>query len=145
MQKRTWRKKGFTLIELTVVIAVLAIISTVIVTFSSLISAQVTRSNARADFLRYSSAFKTDLQTAFAEFDSDTVFTVSIDNENNVLSFGDDNKFVFDAYGEFSLSVETKENSSLLKCIMKNQSLGLEQTFLISSRCGARFMIGGSV
>ena len=164
MQNQKWRKKGFTLIELTVVIAVLAIISTVIVAFSSLVSAQVTRSNARADFLKHAASLKSDLQTAFAEFDApNTTFNVAVDNENNVISFSfnanqngesqtqtQTQTFSFADYGEFTFSVFVQEQDeqgasagspSLLKCVMKNQSLGVKQTFLISSRCGAAFAV----
>ena len=138
MQRKKWQKKGFTLIELTVVIAVLAIISTVIVAFSSLISAQVTRNNARADFLKHSAQFKTDLQEEFALFDSpNTTFTVTVDNENNVLKFSETQTFSFSAYGEFELSVSA--NGSLLKCELKNSALQVTQTFVLSSRCGASF------
>ena len=150
MHNQKWRKKGFTLIELTVVIAVLAIISTVIVAFSSLVSAQVTRSNARADFLKHAASLKTDLQTAFAEVDAPKKFFVAVDNENNVISFqqdenGEAQTFSFADYGEFEFSVFVQEENtgsrSLLKCVMQNQSLGAKQTFLISSRCGAEFAI----
>ena len=151
MHNQKWRKKGFTLIELTVVIAVLAIISTVIVAFSSLVSAQVTRSNARADFLKHAASLKTDLQTAFAEVDApETTFFVAVDNENNVISFqqdenGEAQTFSFADYGEFEFSVFVQDlgagSRSLLKCVMQNQSLGAKQTFLISSRCGSNFAI----
>ena len=143
MKKRIWRKKGFTLIELTVVIAVLAIISTVIVTFSSMIAAQVTRNNARANFLNDAHAFKMDLQTSFAQWDEETAFTLTVDNQNKAISFNSgekNNTFSFAEYGEFTLSLMA-QGGGLLKCIMKNPRLGLEQTFLLSSRCGARFTV----
>jgi len=142
MQRKKWQKKGFTLIELTVVIAVLAIISTVIVAFSSLISAQVTRNNARADFLKHAADFKTELQEQFALFDRSATFTVVVDNENNVLQFsqtesGETHTFSFSTYGEMELRVLT--SGSLLKCELKNSALQVTQTFVISSRCGAIF------
>lgn len=145
MQRKKWRKKGFTLIELTVVIAVLAIISTVIVAFSSLISAQVNRNNARADFLKHSVDFKTDIQEQFALFDRpDTTFYVTVDNENNLLSFNESKTqtFSFSTYGELELRVST--NGSLLKCELFNSTLQVTQTFVISSRCGATFQTGVS-
>ena len=66
-------KRGFTLVELVVVMALLAILATMIVTFSGLMSDFVAKEQAEYDFLEDVSVLKESLSNWIAENDVDKV------------------------------------------------------------------------
>lgn len=123
MKKRAiHNRQGFTLVELTIVMAITAIISVMIVSFSALISAQVKKNNLRADFLESVISLRSDLQKEFAKKDSPT-----LDLENHGLSF-DKEKYVYIDDVTFST------NGKILKVTVENETLGEEQSFILISK-----------
>ncbi len=114
--------RGFTLIELTIVMAITAIISVMIVSFSVLISAQVKKNNLRADFLEAVIALRSDLQKEFAEIDPP-----ALDLENPGLSFS------LESY-EYIDDVTFSTNGKILKVTVENETLGEEQSFILISK-----------
>jgi prepilin-type N-terminal cleavage/methylation domain-containing protein len=146
MRKNILRqRRGVTLVELTAVMAITAIISLMIVSFSTLISAQVKRNDARADFLQDVSTFRVATQQQFSawesEVDAPDSFTVSVDEENKTISFAD-NILSFSDYATID-GVAVEWQGSLLKIIVTNEDLKAEQSFLLISHCGANFTKGG--
>ena len=157
------QRRGFTLVELTIVLTVMAIISSMIVSFSVLISAQVNKNDARADFLEQTATFRTQIQQEFATIDAaNTKFEVSVD-ENSVnfkeVSFEEDTQIEsvavqpndnllkievsFEQHTQIeSVAVEVhpnEPNSNLLKITIISESLKERQSFLLFSHCGATF------
>ena len=142
------------MLELTIVLALLTIVSTMIVSFSALVSNQVKRDNARADFISAASDCKFDLLTEFAEIDapSDTAFVVTI--TGGVLSFDGREMLDFNKYypditecrigGSEDIEKDGVKTSTLLKIILINENTDQELSFLITSRCGATFVYGGA-
>ena len=122
-------KRGFTLVELTIVMAISAIISVMIVSFSVLISAQVKKNNLRADFLESVISLRSDLQKEFAKVDNG-IITVSPDGkniENPEFSFSlEDYEFIDD--------VTFSSSGKILKVIVKNDSLNEAQSFILISK-----------
>ena len=71
-------KRGFTLVELTVVMALMAILATMIVTFSSLMSDFAAKEQAEYDFLEDVSILKESLSNWIAENDvTGAIFTLT--------------------------------------------------------------------
>ena len=137
------QRRGFTLVELTIVLTVMAIISSMIVSFSVLISAQVNKNDARADFLEQTATFRTQIQQEFAKIDAANArFTVSVDNNSKKVFFGASEYSSFDQHTQIE-SVDVQANGNLLKIIITNNSLKETQSFLLLSHCGATF-IGGT-
>ncbi len=122
-------KRGFTLVELTIVMAISAIISVMIVSFAVLISAQVKKNNLRADFLESVITLRSDLQKEFAKVDNG-IITVSPDGkniENPEFSFSlEDYEFIDD--------VTFSSSGKILKVIVKNDSLNEAQSFILISK-----------
>ena len=126
-------KRGFTLVELTVVMAITAIISVMIVTTATLISAQVKKNGLRADFMQSVVDFRSDLQIQFAEVDGTSpTFTVTEDNksiqfENTTISL--------DSY-EYIDRIEIKTQGEILKVTLTNARLEESQSFVLISKVG---------
>ena len=125
-------KRGFTLIELTIVMAITAIISVMIVSFTTLISAQVNKNDLRADFMEQVLTLRTDLQVSFANVDNGGEITV--DNnipkiDNNELSFNSDSYEYID-----DITFEAK--GDILKVFAYNEKLDETQSFVLISKVG---------
>ncbi|MBR2441739.1 MAG: type II secretion system protein [Clostridia bacterium] len=130
---RCHNRRGFTVIELTVVLAVSAIVFTMVASFSGLVSAQVKRNRLRTDFLAAVSDCKLTLQTQCA----------ALDGQGAEISVSDLDVPKSDLYTyEFTLT----EGNQYLKCTFTHASEGLrdEVSFLLSSHCGATFKIEGA-
>ena len=129
-------KRGFTLVELTVVMAISAIISVMIITTATLISAQVKKNGLRADFMQAVVDFRSDLQIQFAEVDGTSpTFTVTEDNksiqfENTTISL--------DSY-EYIDRIEIKTQGEILKVTLTNERLEESQSFILISKTGGTF------
>ena len=137
------QRRGVTLVELTAVMAITAIISLMIVSFSTLISAQVKKNDTRADFLQDASSFRVAVQQYFSAIDeSEKEFIVTV--EENTLAFDDDNHFDFSSYKTVD-GVAVEANAQLLKITLTNDTLNTKQSFIIFSHCGASFAEGGGV
>lgn len=129
---RERRRRGFTLVELVIVMALLALIGTVTVGFVTLVSGQTHRVNARADFADAAFAYRTALEDEFAKNDKNADFPVDA-----VRSLADHSAFA---------SVETDiydENPAILKVTLYGTEEGCVYHFLLASRCGGRFVPGG--
>ena len=134
--RKKLNKRGFTLVELTVVMAITAIISVMIVTTATLISAQVKKNGLRADFMQSVVDFRSDLQIQFAEVDGTSpTFTVTEDNksiqfENTTISL--------DSY-EYIDRIEIKTQGEILKVTLTNERLEESQSFVLISKTGGTF------
>ena len=123
-------KRGFTLIELTMVMAISAIIATMIVSFCTLISAQTKKNELRADFMQDVIDLRTDLQVAFAEIDNGGTITTT----DNIPKIGDNElSFYKESYAyidEITFDVEGK----ILKVTVSNSTLSEPQSFILISK-----------
>ena len=130
-RKRKPNKRGFTLVELTIVMAITAIISVMIVSFSVLISAQVRKNNLRADFLESVITLRTDLQKQFAEVDGREI-TISEDKKTLTI---DNPNFSFD-WGKYKYIDETtfSKSGKILKVTVTNDTLHETQSFILISK-----------
>jgi prepilin-type N-terminal cleavage/methylation domain-containing protein len=134
--RKKLNKRGFTLVELTVVMAITAIISVMIVTTATLISAQVKKNGLRADFMQSVVDFRSDLQIQFAEVDGTSpTFTVTEDNksiqfENTTISL--------DSY-EYIDRIEIKTQGEILKVTLTNARLEESQSFVLISKTSGTF------
>ena len=112
-------KRGFTLVELSVTIFLVAIIATMIVSFSVLVSNNLNKSKAEYSFLEQCSSLKTTITNYTSENDSFTLTTLTAQN-------------FADSYTEIE-SVEYSKYNSLLKCTAVSTD-GKTQTFVIYLR-----------
>ena len=113
-------RRGFTLVELTMVMAITAIISVMIVSFSTLISAQTRKNNLRADFLESVITLRTDLQKQFADYNYDY----------NELS-----KYISGITEDDITIVSTpQEDGKLIKITVTNTKLNESQSFTLLSK-----------
>ena len=112
-------RRGFTLVEITIVLAIAAIISVMIVSFSTLISAQVRKNNLRADFLESVITLRTDLQKQFADNNYDN----SIFN-NFTTEYEDIDNIEFEYSGD------------IVKVVAYNETLQESQSFILISKVG---------
>ena len=104
-------KRGFTLVELSVVMALLAIIATMIVSFSSLAGGFVSENNKEYSFLEDYAALKQQLLSWVAENDTpDSQFTVGLLG-NLIVKENENQKYV--SFSEGVLSLDTKQISNL--------------------------------
>ncbi|MBE7080423.1 MAG: prepilin-type N-terminal cleavage/methylation domain-containing protein [Clostridiales bacterium] len=125
-------KRGFTLVELTMVMAITAIISVMIVSFSTLISAQTRKNNLRADFLESVITLRTDLQKQFAEDDNGSSISISADNKT--LKIGNsDFSFPWEEY-EYIDEHEFDINGKIIKVTLTNKKLSESQSFTLISK-----------
>ena len=138
MRKNILRqRRGVTLVELTAVMAITAIISLMIVSFSTLISAQVKKNDARADFLQDVSSFRTVVKESFSQWDTAEKFFIRVDEEGEKLYFNSEEILFSDYTTIDGVAVECQDG--LLKIIVTNEDLKAEQSFLLFSHCGATF------
>ena len=119
------------MVELTIVMAITAIISVMIVSFSVLISAQVRKNNLRADFLESVITLRTDLQKQFAEVDGREI-TISEDKKTLTI---DNPNFSFD-WGKYKYIDETtfSKSGKILKVTVTNDTLHETQSFILISK-----------
>ena len=141
-------KRGFTLAELSVVLALIAILSVMIVTFSVFMNTIAAKNQAEYDFLADSAELKDELCIFAAENDTaDSVFsvsesgvlTVSVGGEeriarfdSGVLTLGDKEQDGLDTIG--GVIFETGEK--LIKCTVFRDKNGehIESVFVFSLR-----------
>jgi prepilin-type N-terminal cleavage/methylation domain-containing protein len=144
-------KGGFTLVELCVVLALLAILTTMIVSFSVLMNGFVAENKAEYEFLEDHAMLKERLCTWVAENDvSGSVFAInesgmltvtengterSVSFAGGVLSLDDEKIKGFDAIDGMSFT----SNEKLIKCVTYRTEKGgqrVENSFVFSLRCG---------
>ncbi len=147
-------RRGFTLLELIITMAIIAIASLLIVTFTTDSSSQVSEASKKAEFYNSAVALKENLRTEFAKIDKNTTFTISYtdrkliftDTENNSTTLLD-----FENYEEiltvsrYIYSDDGGENpgeASLSGKILKITFVSENSdtyTFVLTSRTGASF------
>jgi len=154
----SWR--GSTLTEMCIVIALLATVSTMIVSFSALVSASVESQRSQYTFLEEASAVKEQLSGWLAHVDSqETACTVTTDqlsadptgasvtfnapSQVLVLTYADGTVNRLDAKAvrqvDFKLSFLSPENA-IVKCTVTGAHSQREQqsiSFALSLRCGS--------
>ena len=125
--------RGFTLVELAIVMALLALVGVVVVGFVTLVAGQTDRINARTDFMEDALELRGVLERAFAAQDAkDAEILVS-----EVLSL---------AVPPESLSVSAEiypSNAGILRVTVSETETGSVYRFLLASHCGATFTEGG--
>ena len=142
-------KRGFTLIELTMVMAISAIISAMIISFCTLISAQTKKNELRADFMQNVTDLRRDLQIAFAEVDGRLLneqgeplpyhFIVdgeSIKLENSAFDFSLNAYEYIDTVEIDTVEISTNESNKIFKVVLTNNSLSETQSFVLISKVG---------
>lgn len=87
MEKRNTKKRAFTLAELAVVLAVIAIAATMVVTFTSLVSNRRAEAQARLDALNDIKVAEALIEN-YIEEKGDT--NISFDAESGILTLGND-------------------------------------------------------
>ena len=139
-------RRGFTLFELIIALALLAIVSVCIVTFTTMASNQLSQVSARATFLESAREFKSDFRTAFAEFDTLSAENPVI-NEYQVATDGKEfklnNQILIDLnkedYSEIlTISFNINDTGKILK-ITLTSSTSNTYTFTVTSRTGSTF------
>ena len=145
-------KCGFTLVELSVVLALLAILTTMIISFSVLMSGFAEGSKAEYAFLEDHAALKDALCSWVAENDeADSVFSIT-DNGVLTLANGMTGKVVLFRNGVLSMgakqvanlgsidSVVFTANDKLIKCVTSGIGMNgerIECSFVLFIRCGS--------
>jgi hypothetical protein len=154
MKKTNWKNrihntKGVTLLELTIVLALLTIVTTLIVSFSTLVSNQVKMDNARADFITAASDCKFALQTKFAEIDQAGEISVYYTDEPCVIYFkpenGDGKNFAVSSQYPDITDCELKGmtgHPEFIQILLHSDKTDQTISFLLTSHCGATFVKG---
>lgn len=134
-------RRGYTLVELTVVMALIVILTGMIISFTSLTSFRVKQATAATDCMDAFTEYREGVTEGFALIDaaSDTPFLVKADGA--LLKIGD---MVFTPSEHIdSVTVETNGNGTLLRITVLNDRLSLSESFVIASHCGATFTVTG--
>ena len=135
------QSRGFTLVELAIVMALLALVGVVVVGFVSLVSGQARTVNARADFMEATLTFRNDLEAAFSVVDAPAEMPVSC--VDGLLTVGTASLSLSDYPELAGIEIELSANKTLLKIILTNREGDETSSFLLASHCGATFTVGG--
>ena len=149
-------KSGFTLVELSVALALVAIVTTMMVSFSVVFNGFVESNRAEFAFYEQSDKLKQELKSWLAEIDSpDREFVShggylhieesgnsvsSVNFARNVLYMGSEQVDGFDAIDRVTFEVGVGENKKLIKCIThcsKGISGQTECSFVFYVRSGS--------
>lgn len=155
-------KSGFTLVELSVVLALLAILATMIISFSVLMSGFAKDEKKEYEFLEEYAKLKEEISEWVAKNDvTGSIFTVNSETETmtitvtkegtenvvgtmnfkeGTLYIGNEEIPSFDMIDGVSFTVIESGSCKLIKCVVKNNGEKIEQSFVLSLRCG---VIGG--
>ena len=126
--------RGFTIVELTMVMAIASIIAVMIVSFSVLISAQVKKNNLRADFMQATVDFRNDLQKEWGKIDNGGSIEIK---ENNTTVKIDNNELSYDLTKyEYINEITFEAQGDILKVIVTNTQLEESQSFILISKVG---------
>ena len=140
-------KRGYTLLELTIVLALTAIVATMVVSFSTLVNKYNKGSRADYAFFEDCAALKKQVTQLVSEND---VKGKSFDVTGNILTIGEARvsfseegllKLGESELGKFEAidGVEFSANDKLIKCTMhyiKDGGASKEVSFVFSLRCG---------
>ena len=142
--KSTKGTRGFTLVELSIVMALIAIIAAMIVSFTSLTSLRTRQAERRTDFMNAVSLYRTAVTNGFAEMDEpndgeDPRFSCTVGDGKITIGEKD-----FSLPEELDrVTAEANESGTLLRITVENEALSLSESFIIASHCGATFQIEG--
>ena len=143
------RKRGFTIVELTIALALLAIFTTMVVSFSVLMKESAKDSSSEYGFMQDAFVVKEKFTKWAAEQDVDGASFV-VDNDKGILTVADKKVEIVDGalilgdvkvngVGEYdSFKFEADETKSLIKCTItrtKENGQELESHFVFSLRC----------
>ena len=132
-------RRGYTLVELTVVMALIVILTGMIISFTSLTSFRVKQATAATDCMDAFTEYREGVTEGFALIDAYREFEVEADGA--LLTIGDMD-FTPSEHID-SVTVETNGNGTLLRITVLNDRLSLSESFVIASHCGATFAVGG--
>ena len=130
-------RRGYTLVELTVVMALIVILTGMIISFTSLTSFRVKQATAATDCMDAFTEYREGVTEGFALIDEARKFEFSTDGA--LLTIG--GKTFTPSEHIDSVTVET--NGTLLRITVLNDRLSLSESFVIASHCGATFEVGG--
>lgn len=144
-------KGGFTLVELIIVLALMAILTTMFISFSALMSGFTAENKAEYEFLEDHDALKEVLSAWVAENDApDSVFsvaedgtlTVTVNGVEKIVSFADGVLFLGEAQKDGYDAIDGvtfSANEKLIKCVIHRVGKNGKQTersFVLFLRSG---------
>ena len=147
-------KSGFTLVELSIVLALLAILTTMFASFSVLMNGFAAENKAEYEFLEDHAILKERLCTWVAENDvSGSVFKANDDGTLTVTQNGDETSAKSASFKDGVLTLGDEErkgldtidgmtftsNEKLIKCVtyrIGKNGQKIESSFVFSLRCG---------
>ena len=130
-------RRGYTLVELTVVMALIVILTGMIISFTSLTSFRVKQATAATDCMDAFTEYREGVTEGFALIDESGEFEVKADGA--LLRIGDKDF----PPSEHIDSVTVETNGTLLRITVLNDRLSLSESFVIASHCGATFTVTG--
>lgn len=124
-------KRGFTLVELSVVLALVAIVTVMIVSFSIMMEKFSASAQAEYKFLEDSGKLKEQIITEISRYD---VLGKEIHIDSGEIKVkGEDVDFEFAT--DSTLSIEfAAGNNNLIRCTIKNDKIGISTNFVIALR-----------
>lgn len=137
--------QGFTLVELSVVMALVAILLVMILSFTSLTSLHTQEADLRGDFMAACTDYRAAVTDGFSMIDK-----VMSDENNHAIPFGcsTDGGVLRIGPSSFplpehldSVTIETNTSGTLLRVTMTSDELSLTESFVIASHCGATFEV----
>lgn len=134
-------RRGFTLLELTIVLALVALLSALVVSFTILTSNQLGKSTSYSNFLSEAATLKSYARNSFAEIDEKSPLTVLI--KDNDLYIGSKKIIEFEDYKEIkAISFDIDDTAKILKVTLSAEVADASTSFAITSRLGASFIRG---
>ena len=133
--KKAKDTRGFTLAELSIVMALIAILATMIVSFTSLTALRTEQAERRTDFMDAATAYRTAVSDGFAAMDKPQSEGFFYAADADGLTIGAEDFPLPDEID--TVTVET--NGALLRITVKSTELSLSESFVIASHCGATF------
>lgn len=124
------RRGGFTLVELCVVLVLVAILSTMTVSFSTLVSGYTKNNRAEYEFMEQCAELKEELTLWVSQEDG---VGVTFTYDNNQLKANNGEPF---GYANTQVeSIEYDSKGKLLRCTVTARN-GKQQSFVLYLRCG---------
>ena len=134
-------KRGFTLVELSVVLALVAIVTVMIVSFSIMMDKFAVSAQAEYDFLEDSNILKNQIIEQISVYDVYGYNFSVVDGsypENNklLITKGDDIIEKLD-FSDDNFNTSFEVSDKLIKCTIKssNESIFYNNTFVVALRC----------
>ena len=141
MQKNSTKmsgKRGFTLVELSVVLALVAIVTVMIVSFSIMMDKFAVSAQAEYDFLEDSNILKNQIIEQISVYDVDGYNFSVVDGSELLLTKDDDDEFSKNLdFSDDNFNTSFEVNDKLIKCTIKSTSddVYYNNTFVVALRC----------